>query len=90
MTGFYVATGLAFSGFSYPRAAMGEAAQWWGGLLPYTHYLPVQQGQWLGGASASAWAQGMEPLLWFIALPLLVGLPLLGRAVRNPARWGGR
>jgi len=90
VTGFYVATGLAFSGFSYPRAAMGEAAQWWGGLLPYTHYLPVQQGQWLGGASASAWAQGMEPLLWFIALPLLVGLPLLGRAVRNPARWGGR
>jgi ABC-2 type transport system permease protein len=90
LTGFYVATGLAFSGFSYPRAAMGEVAQWWGGLLPYTHYLPVQQGQWLGGASAGAWAQGMLPLLAFIAVPLLVGLPLLARAVRNPARWGGR
>jgi ABC-2 type transport system permease protein len=90
VTGFYVATGLAFSGFSYPRVAMGEAAQWWGGLLPYTYYLPVQQGQWLGGASASAWAQGMAPLLWFIALPLLIGLPLLARAVRQPARWGAR
>jgi len=90
ITGIYVATGLAFSGFSYPRAAMGEVAQWWGGLLPYTHYLPVQQGQWLGGASASAWAQGMVPLLWFVALPLLAGLPLLARAVRNPASWGGR
>jgi len=90
LTGFYVATGLAFSGFSYPRAAMGEAAQWWGGLLPYTHYLPVQQGQWLGGASAGAWAHGMVPLLAFIAVPLLVGLPLLGRAVRQPARWGAR
>jgi ABC-2 type transport system permease protein len=90
LTGFYVATGLAFSGFSYPRAAMGEVAQWWGGLLPYTHYLPVQQGQWLGGASAGAWAQGMVPLLAFIAVPLLVGLPLLGRAVRQPARWGAR
>jgi len=90
ITGIYVATGLAFSGFSYPRAAMGEAAQWWGGLLPYTHYLPVQQGQWLGGAGASAWALGMVPLLWFVALPLLLGLPLLARAVRNPARWGGR
>jgi len=90
LTGIYVATGLAFSGFSYPRAAMGEAAQWWGGLLPFTHYLPVQQGQWLGAATASAWAQGMAPLLLFIAVPLLAGLPLLGRAMRQPARWGGR
>jgi len=90
LAGIYVATGLAFSGFSYPRAAMGETAQWWGGLLPYTHYLPVQQGQWLGAAPASAWAQGMAPLLLFIAVPLLIGLPLLGRAVRQPARWGGR
>ena len=90
LTGVYVATGLAFSGFSYPRAAMGAVAQWWGGLLPYTHYLPVQQGQWLGGASPGAWAQGMVPLLVFIAVPLLVGLPLLGRAVRQPARWGAR
>jgi ABC-2 type transport system permease protein len=90
LTGFYVATGLAFSGFSYPRAAMGEASQWWGGLLPYTHYLPVQQGQWLGGASAGAWAHGMVPLLAFVAVPLLVGLPLLSRAARQPARWGAR
>ena len=90
LTGVYVATGLAFSGFSYPRVAMGATAQWWGGLLPYTHYLPVQQGQWLGGADVSAWAQGMAPLLLFIAVPLLVGLPLLARAVRQPARWGGR
>ena len=90
LTGVYVATGLAFSGFSYPRAAMGTIAQWWAGLLPYTHYLPVQQGQWLGGASASAWAQGMAPLLLFIVVPLLIGLPLLSRAVAQPARWGTR
>jgi ABC-2 type transport system permease protein len=90
LTGIYVATGLAYSGFSFPRAAMSPAAQWWGGLLPFTHYLPVQQGQWLGGASASAWAQGMVPLLLFIAVPLLVGLPLLARAVRQPQCWGGR
>ena len=90
LTGVYVATGLAFSGFSYPRAAMGSVAQWWAGLLPYTHYLPVQQGQWLGGASASAWAEGMVPLLLFIVVPLLIGLPLLSRAVAQPARWGAR
>ena len=90
LTGIYVATGLAFSGFSFPRAAMGPAAQWWGSLLPYTYYLPVQQGQWLGGAGPNDWAQGMMPLLLFIAVPLLVGLPLLSRAVQQPHRWGGR
>ena len=90
LTGIYVATGLAFSGFSFPRAAMGQAAQWWGSLLPYTYYLPVQQGQWLGGAGPNEWAQGMMPLLLFIAVPLLVGLPLLSRAVQQPHRWGGR
>jgi ABC-2 type transport system permease protein len=90
LTGIYVATGLAFSGFSFPRAAMGTVAQWWGGLLPYTYYLPVQQGQWLGGASAGAWAQGMAPLLLFVVVPLLLGLPLLSRAVRQPQRWGAR
>ena len=90
LTGIYVATGLAFSGFSFPQAAMGPAAQWWGALLPYTYYLPVQQGQWLGGASPSAWAQGMAPMLIINVGPLLVGLPLLHRAVRQPQLWGGR
>lgn len=90
VTGFYVATGLAFSGFSYPIFAMGEAAQWWSRLLPYSYYLPVQQGQWLGGASGAAWGRGMAPLLWFIVVPLLVGVPLLSRAMRQSSRWGGR
>ena len=90
MTGIYIATGLAFSGFSYPRAAMGPAAQAWGSILPYTHYLPLQQGQWLGGASASTWAQGMMPFMLFIIIPLLIGLPLLSRAVKQPERWGAR
>ena len=90
LTGLYVATGLAFSGFSYPLVAMGQPAQWWAGLLPYTHYLPLQQGQWLGGASARLWAQGMVPLLFFVVVPLLIGLPLLNRAVTQPARWGTR
>jgi hypothetical protein len=29
-------------------------------------------------------------MLLFIVVPLLVGLPLLGRTVRQPHRWGGR
>lgn len=89
-TGFYVATALAFSGATFPLAAMNEPARWWALLLPYTHYLPLQQGQWQGGASAAAWAAGMLPLLPFIAIPLALGLPLLLRATRQPERWGAR
>ena len=55
------------------------------------HPLPAgAAGPMAGRRPASAWAQGMAPLLLFIAVPLLIGLPLLGRAVRQPARWGGR
>jgi hypothetical protein len=32
----------------------------------------------------------MVPLLLFIVVPLLIGLPLLSRAVAQPARWGAR
>jgi ABC-2 type transport system permease protein len=90
LTGIYVATALAFSGFSYPLVAMNEPARWWSSLLPFTYYLPLQQGQWMADASLAAWARGMLPLLLFTLIPLLAGLPLLARAVRNPSRWGAR
>jgi hypothetical protein len=32
----------------------------------------------------------MAPLLLFVVVPLLLGLPLLSRAVRQPQRWGAR
>ncbi|MFN7573101.1 MAG: ABC transporter permease [Betaproteobacteria bacterium] len=90
LTGLYVATGIAFSGFSFPRAAMNDLSQGWGSLLPFTHYLPLQQGQWLGAAPPGTWAQGMAGLALFVVVPLAAGVPLLGRALRQPARWGHR
>ena len=90
VTGFYVATALAFSGFSFPRASMSAAAQGWSALLPFTHYLPLQQGQWLAGASAASWVQGMLPLLAFLAVFVALGYPTLRRNSRLPAKWGKR
>jgi ABC-2 type transport system permease protein len=90
LTGLYVATALAFSGFSFPKASMSAAAQGWSALLPFTHYLPLQQGQWLANASAASWAQGMLPLLAFLAVFVAVGYPTLRRHSRLPAKWGQR
>jgi ABC-2 type transport system permease protein len=90
LTGIYVATALAFSGFSFPTYAMSGAAQFWGLLLPYTHYLPLQQGQWLAAASAASWASGMLPLFGFLVVFVAVGWPLLALHSRMPAKWGGR
>ena len=90
LTGIYVATALAFSGFSFPTYAMSGAAQFWGQLLPYTHYLPLQQGQWLAAASTSDWARGMWPLLVFLAVFVGIGLPMLALHSRTPSKWGQR
>ena len=90
LTGIYVATALAFSGFSFPTYAMSGAAQFWSLLLPYTHYLPLQQGQWMAAASAASWARGMWPLFGFLLLFVAIGLPMLALHSRMPARWGQR
>ena len=88
ITGTCVATGLAFSGFSCPRVAWGEAAQWWSGLLAL-HLQPAVAARPVAGRRQRQ-RLGMAPLLRFIAQPSLIGMPLPGRAVRNQARWGGR
>jgi ABC-2 type transport system permease protein len=90
LTGVYVATALAFSGFSFPTYAMSGAAQFWSSLLPYTHYLPLQQGQWLAGASPASWASGMLPLAAFLGVFVAIGGPLLALHSRTPSAWGRR
>ena len=90
LTGVYVATAVAFSGFSFPRAAMGEAARAWSEGLPFTHYLPLQEAQWLAGTTLASWAEGTSVLLLFTIVPLLAGWPLLAHECHTPAAWGRR
>jgi hypothetical protein len=56
--------------------------------LPITHYLALQQGQWMSGASVQAWARGMLWLAGFGAFYTLIALPMLKRQIANPKRWG--
>jgi ABC-2 type transport system permease protein len=89
LTGVCIATALAYSGFSFPRAAMDLPGRLWSALLPFTWYLPLQQGQWQSGADVAAWARSMGMLALFVAGPLALGWPLLARNARRPERWGG-
>jgi len=90
LTGIYVATALPFSGFSFPTHAMSGTAQFWSLLLPYTHYLPLQQGQSMAAASAASWARGMWLLCVFLMIYVGIGLPMLALHSRMPAKWGQR
>jgi ABC-2 type transport system permease protein len=73
---FFVLPNILLSGFMFPRAAMPEAFQWLGLLLPLTHFLKVLRGILLRGVGLEA--------LWVEAL-ILAGFAvgLIGLAVRR-------
>jgi ABC-2 type transport system permease protein len=73
---FFVLPNILLSGFIFPRAAMPEAFQWLGLLLPLTHFLKVLRGILLRGVGLEA--------LWVEAL-ILAGFAvgLIGLAVRR-------
>ncbi|QIZ77903.1 ABC transporter permease [Ferrimonas lipolytica] len=60
---------FAFMGVTMPVGDMPAAAQWWGQLIPSTHFLPLLQ-SYRAGASAD-WLQ-LWPL--FIVVPIVVVL----------------
>jgi len=51
---FFVLPNILLSGFMFPRAAMPEAFQWLGALLPLTHFLKVLRGILLRGVGLEA------------------------------------
>ncbi|HEV8304195.1 MAG TPA: ABC transporter permease, partial [Gemmatimonadales bacterium] len=73
---FFVLPNILLSGFMFPRAAMPEAFQWLGLLLPLTHFLKVLRGILLRGVGLEA--------LWVETL-ILAGFAvgLIGLAVRR-------
>ena len=88
--GVLVATSPAFSGFTFPLDAMGDFGRHWGLVLPITHYIELQQGQWMSGASLEAWAGQMLRLAAFTAGFLALGLPMMLKQIHDPKRWGRR
>lgn len=73
---FFVLPNILLSGFMFPRAAMPEAFQWIGALLPLTHFLKILRGILLRGV-------GMEALWRETAILVVFAVGLIALAVRR-------
>lgn len=86
--GLLAGPAFAFSGVTFPVAAMPPVAQAWGALIPLTHYLQLLVDQAVRGATPAASAVPLAALAAFaMALPAL-SLLRLGRVARDPRFWG--
>lgn len=90
LTGVYTAPAFAFAGQAYPLVAMPPAAQMLASTLPLTHWLDIQNQQWLAGAPLSTAWPSLLVLLLMTVLPLWLGLRLLQRSAFKQENWGAR
>lgn len=86
---FLAGPAFAFSGITFPVAAMPLAAQTWGALIPLTHYLRVMVDQTMRGAPV---AVSSLPLAVLAAFALVLPAASLGRLrrVATDGRFWGR
>jgi ABC-2 type transport system permease protein len=82
VTGFYTAPAFSYSGLVFPLYVMPLGAQLWAALLPFTHYLKVQQEQLLMASPLRISLPELGILLLMVVLPLGL-LPRLGRVLRE-------
>lgn len=90
LTGVYTAPAFAFAGQAYPLVAMPAAAQTLAATLPLTHWLSIQNQQWLAGAPLSSAGPALLVLMLMTILPLGLGLFLLQRTGFQQENWGAR
>lgn len=82
-----VSPAFAYSGMTFPTAAMEGFAAVWAVALPLGHFLHLQAAQALMGAPAAAVLPHLLALSAFVLLPALT-LPRWRRWLSDPACWG--
>ena len=84
-------TAISFTGFTYPLFSMTTTAKVWSAMLPFHYFYEIQQQQWNIGAPLAVSAVPFA-VLWgvFIAVPLVIAIPLLAKRCRDPKGWGER
>jgi ABC-2 type transport system permease protein len=87
IAGLFASPAFTYAGAGYPLMAMPVAAQAWAAMLPLTHLLHLQSGQWAMGAALSSAAPDLAVLLAMAALPWLLVPRLLARCTSADA-WG--
>ena len=81
MTAGFTAPAFAFMGVSFPTSEMPAFAQFWRAMLPVSHYVSVQIGQFNYGATLGQSIPHFQALALFGIAWVLVLLKC--RAIRN-------
>jgi len=91
LVAFVNVTAVSFTGFTYPLFSMTTAAKVWSAVLPFHYFYEIQQQQWNIGAPLAVSALPFA-VLWgvYIAVPLAIAIPMLGKRCRDPRGWGER
>jgi ABC-2 type transport system permease protein len=74
MTFFFFLPSMLLSGFMFPFRAMPQWAQWFGEVLPLTHFLRIVRGIMLKGNPAAVVLPELWPMLLFTSLACFVAL----------------
>ena len=86
--GIYTAPSFGFIGVSFPRAAMGAFAKFWGALLPVTWFMQIRIDQTLRGAPA---AESLRPLGYLVlTVAILTAAVVLRLLQLRKMRWRRR
>lgn len=88
LASFYSGAAFAFSGVTFPTAAMPPAARVWGEALPLTHYLRLFAEQALRGAAPSASLAEICALAAFSVLAAAFSLGRLRKVASDCRFWG--
>ncbi len=84
---FLAGPAFAFSGITFPAAAMPLPAQAWGALLPLTHYLRVMVEQAVRGAPPAVSSLSLAALAAFVLVLPAASLGRLRRAATEERFW---
>lgn len=74
MTMFFFLPSILLSGFMFPFRGMPQWAQWFGEMLPLTHFLRITRGILLKGNDLSEIAPDMAAILLFLLAVSLISL----------------
>lgn len=85
---FFSGPAFAFSGVTFPSAAMPWLGRAWGALIPLTHYVRLFVEQALRGAPPAASFGTLAALAALVLVFPVVSLPRLARLARDARFWG--
>lgn len=88
LAAFYTGPALAYMGISFPQMGMPAFGQFWGNLLPVTHYVRLLVSQGIRGDDWLNTLPDLGRLALFALVPWLLAIIRIGPVLRDPRYWG--